>query len=134
MALVDYGHPPRSREDRVKVVEKIYSHARSAPSGDRSVEAAARLTHEVTQEAGDDYLVFLFSDANLGRYGISPTAFSAAMRGDGRSQGYCIFIAEPGAAEWMVDELPFGRGFVVLDVDKLPQTFSEILTHATTMS
>lgn len=26
----------------------------------------------MTKEEGDDYFVFVFSDANLGRYGISP--------------------------------------------------------------
>jgi hypothetical protein len=134
LELVPFGHPPRTQEERVRVIDKMYSHARSAPSGDKSVEAAARMTQEVTKEAGDDYIVFLFSDANLGRYGISPTAISTALRGDGRSQGYCVFIAEPGAASWLVDELPFGRGFCVMDVEKLPQTFSEIFSHATSES
>lgn len=129
--LVPFGLPPRTKEERIQVIEKMYSHARSAPSGDKSIEAAAKMTDEVTKEVGDDYIVFLFSDANLGRYGISPAAISTALRGDGRSQGYCVFIAEPGAASWLVDELPFGRGFCVMDVEKLPQTFSEIFSHAT---
>ncbi len=66
----------------------------------------------------------------MGRYGISPAAINASLKGDGRCQGYCIFIAEPDAAHWIVDELPFGRGFVVLDPEKLPQTFKEIFSHA----
>jgi hypothetical protein len=116
--------------ERAAVVDQIYAHSRSSPSGDKSLEAAAVASHEIVTEPADDYLVFLFSDANLGRYGIAPAAISAALKGDGRCQGYCIFVAEPSAASWIVDELPFGRGFMVLDVEKLPQTFKEIFSHA----
>lgn len=131
LTLVNFGSPPKSKVERAAIINQIYAHSRSAPSGDKSLEAAALASHEITNEPADDYLVFLFSDANLGRYGISPAAISTALKGDGRSQGYCILIAEPNAASWIVEELPFGRGFVVLDVEKLPQTFKEIFSHAT---
>jgi hypothetical protein len=127
---VKYGSPPRTPSEKSAVVDEIYSHSRGAPSGDKSLEATTLACDEIVSEPADDYLVFLFSDANLGRYGIAPAAISAALKGDGRCQGYCVFVAEPSAATWIVDELPFGRGFVVLDVEKLPQTFKEIFSHA----
>ena len=43
-------------------------HARSAASGDRSLQAAVAATKKVAEEVADDHLVFLLSDANLGRY------------------------------------------------------------------
>ena len=43
-------------------------HARSAASGDRSLQAAVAATKKVAEEMADDHLVFLLSDANLGRY------------------------------------------------------------------
>ena len=45
-----------------------YVHARSAASGDRSLQAAVAATKKVAEEVADDHLVFLLSDANLGRY------------------------------------------------------------------
>jgi hypothetical protein len=46
----------------------MYVHARSAASGDRSLQAAVAATKKVAEEVADDHLVFLLSDANLGRY------------------------------------------------------------------
>ena len=45
-------------------------------------------------------------------------------------QGYCILIAEPGAASWLTEELPLGRGYVAMDPQRLPQTFKEIFAHS----
>lgn len=128
--LVPFGSPPRSQEQRSSVVQRIFDHSRSTSSGDKSLEAAARASLEVTQEEADDYLVFLLSDANIGRYGISPAALRLALRGDGRSSGYCLFIAEPEAAEWLVRELPLGKAHSILDVASLPQAFKEIFSNA----
>ena len=54
------------------MIEKMYMHARSAGSGDKSLQAAVAATKKVAEEVADDHLVFLLSDANLGRYNISP--------------------------------------------------------------
>jgi hypothetical protein len=130
LALVDFKSPPTTKADKAAVIDKIYWHARGASSGDRSVEAAAKATVSVTAAGeADDYIVFLFSDANLGRYGVSPAAVAAALKGDGRSQGYCVLIAEPGAANWLIEELPLGRGHAVMNPQKLPQAFKEIFAH-----
>ena len=128
--LVPFGNPPRTKEQRSAVVQKLYDHSRSTSSGDKSLEAAAFATSEVTKEEADDYLVFLFSDANIGRYGISPAAINFALKGDGRSTGYCLFIAEPEAAAWLVKELPLGKAHAILDAKQLPQAFKEIFSNA----
>ena len=47
---------------------------------------------------------------------------------------YAIFVAEPGAAQWMIQEMPFGRGFSVNDTAKLPNTIKEIMLHSATMT
>ena len=130
VALVPFGAPPRSKEQRSLVIQKIYDHSRSTSSGDKSLEAAARATLEVTKEEADDYLVFLMSDANIGRYGISPAAINLALKGDGRSSGYCLFLAEPEAAAWLVKELPMGKAHAILDLENLPQAFKEIFSNA----
>lgn len=95
LPLVKFGEHPKTKGEKAQVVDKIYAHARGASSGDRSLEAAVKASIEVTQNASDadEYLVFLFSDANLGRYGISPKAIASALKGDGRSQVICIYHA-----------------------------------------
>jgi hypothetical protein len=59
---------PTDRDGRARVIERMYVHARSAASGDRSLQAAVAATKKVAEEVADDHLVFLLSDANLGRY------------------------------------------------------------------
>ena len=65
----------------------------------------------------------------------TPRPLAPALRASHRAShpkvgAYAIFVAEPGAAQWMVRELPFGRGFSVLDTGKLPNTIKEIMLHA----
>ena len=43
----------------------------------------------------DDYLVFLLSGANLGRYNVSPQSLCAALQSDDEVTGHAIFVAEP---------------------------------------
>lgn len=67
MPLVDFGVPPSTPAERLEVIHNMYGHSRSCPSGDNSLEAARQSVGEVVREEGDDYFVFLLSDANLGR-------------------------------------------------------------------
>ena len=49
-------------------------------------------------------------------------------------RAYAIFVAEPNAAKWLTEQLPFGRGFALHDVARLPNTIKEIFTHAASES
>ena len=102
LPLVDFSSHPKTKGEKALVVDKIYAHARGASSGDKSVEAAVKASVAVSTDASDadDYLVFLFSDANLGRYGISPASISRALTGDGRSQVWCCSLLLYYACRW----------------------------------
>ena len=133
--LVAAGQPPASADERARVVQTLLSHAAGARSGDNSLAAAQRAIGELAAREADERLVFLLSDANLGRYDVSPQELGAVLHAHPKVGAYAIFVAEPGAAEWLAKELPFGRGFSVQDTAKLPSTIKEILLHsATTMS
>lgn len=61
---------------------------------------------------------------------MTPEELGAVLRSEDRVQAYAIFVAEPAAAHWLSEQLPFGRGFAVQDVAKLPSVIKEIFTHA----
>ena len=107
-------------------MEKLYSTSRGATTGDASLLAAQAAIKSVLKEKGDDYLVFLFSDANLGRYGISPSHMTKALTSQKNVQGHAIFLAEESAAQWLADEMPLGRGYVALEMSELPKIVKEI--------
>ena len=69
---------------------------------------------------------------NLGRYDVTPEELGAALRSHPKVDAFAIFVAEPGAAQWMCSEMPFGRGFAVLDTAKLPNTIKECMLHSAT--
>lgn len=103
-------------------------------------------------EEGDDYFVFLLSDANLDRwidrapncsqkkpkliaslirYGLSAkeAAKHISSAAERNVNSYVIFIAslDDEADQWKRD-LPVGRGYVCLDTTKLPYIFKQIFT------
>lgn len=65
--LVDWHKPPRTDEERLEVAHAMYAHSLGCASGDNTVAAAKKAVAAVTSEEGDDYFVFLLSDANLVR-------------------------------------------------------------------
>ena len=96
--LVDAGSPPQSRNERLKVVRKIWAHAQYCMSGDTTVEATQQAIRDVvalddpTGDA-DEYYVFVVSDANLRRYGISPQTLAEALMADARVNAHIMFMA-----------------------------------------
>ena len=72
LPLVEFGKPPSTDADKYEVVQKIYAHANGCASGDNSMQAADQAIQALVTEDADDYFLFLLSDANLGRYDVSP--------------------------------------------------------------
>jgi hypothetical protein len=125
LLLVNFGSPPRSRDERARVIEKMYAHARSASTGDKSLQAAEAATKRVSEEVADDHLVFLLSDANLGRYNVSPAQLASALQSDASVTGHAIFVAEESAAAWLAKEMPPGRGHAALNAADLVKALKE---------
>eukprot|EP00729_Bicosta_minor_P004263 gene4263-23013_t len=111
--FVDWGKAPTNRSGRLEVIRRIYNHSTLCGSGDNTLSAGARAVDEVTAVQGDDYFVFLLSDANL-----------AAVN------AYIIFIANELEAEDMRRMMPIGRAHVVLDTQTLPKLFRQIFSAA----
>lgn len=59
---------------RWRLSRRQYSH-----SGDHTLQATDRAIKDVLRKAGDEYYVFVVSDADLGRYGIAPAAWNKIL-------------------------------------------------------
>ena len=90
--LVLDGSPPRDREARLDVVNRIYEHVSYVKSGDNTLASALAAVQQVVEQPGDDYFVFLLSDAMLEQYNVSPQNLADALLIDPRVNSYCIFI------------------------------------------
>ena len=102
----------------------MYAHANYCMSGDHTLAAACHAVEAVVQEEGDDYFVFLLSDANLAQYGVSATTLAAALLSDERVNSYAIFIASEAEAETLRRAMPVGHAHLCLDTTTLPNTVS----------
>merc|ERR1711959_618876 len=132
ISFVDFGQPPRTRKARASVVGQMTSAAAIAASGNSTVEAIEAAVKHVASQEADDYLVFVVSDANLGGYGITPAMLRRALTADPKVTACAIFIAEQEAAEMLSTALPSGRGYVCMDVSKLPNILKEVFARAAT--
>ena len=123
---------PSTATDRMDIIRQMRGTAGGATSGDSTLLATERAVREVLEEADevDDRIVIVVSDGNLGRYGITPEELTAAMQIDPSVQCYLIFIAEAGAAEWLVSQLPLQSAYACMDLESLPSTLKDIFAHA----
>ncbi|CAE8617988.1 unnamed protein product, partial [Polarella glacialis] len=99
LPFVEYGQPPRGRQQRAQVIGQMVSAAGIAASGDTTVEAIETAVKRVASQEADDYLVFVVSDANLGGYGITPEILRKALTADPKVTACAIFVAEKDAAD-----------------------------------
>lgn len=131
LPLVKFGQPPLTQVERMEVLDKIRSHSQGCPSGDSTLEGTRRAIEIVREEENaDDYLAFVMSDANLGRYGVKPHDFGDVLTSDPSVHATAIFLAEAGAAEFLIDKMPLGHAYACLEPERLPGVVREALSRA----
>lgn len=129
--FVEFGTPPANRKERLKVLQRMVAHSQYCMSGDHTVEAIDKAVQLAVDQEGDDYYVFVVSDANLERYGINPRRLGRQLITDPRVKAHAIFIASfADEAARIMKELPSGRSHVCLNTTELPRTFKKIFTSA----
>merc|ERR1712046_186660 len=128
--FVNFGHPPRSRVERSRVIQAMASSAGIAASGDSTLLATELAIRTVLEKDADDYLVFVLSDANLGAYDITPAVMGETLTRSDKVKAFAVFLSEPLAAQHLQDGLPVGKGHVCLNMAELPTTFKAIFANA----
>ena len=126
--LVEFGKPPKTLKERLDVIQLMYWNAMFCASGDNTLAATDHAIKEVIKEEGDDYFVFVVSDANLTTYGISSESLGKVLLSDKRVNSFAIFIAGADNANWLTSNIPRDRAYIVLDTSKLPKLFKDIFT------
>ena len=132
--FLDFDQSKPSQEgERFAILESLAAHAQYAQSGDytlKATELAIRRVVEGTEfEEQAERFVFVVSDANFERYGISPKTLSKVMMQDPRVQTHLILIASLGnEAEEIARFLPAGRVHIAFENKDLPSIFRRILT------
>ena len=74
----------------------MHAHAQFCMTGDHTLEATKRAIKDITQREADEHFVVIFSDANLRRYGIPPSAMANAVMSNPQINAFVIFIGSLG--------------------------------------
>ncbi|KAF5384151.1 hypothetical protein D9615_003188 [Tricholomella constricta] len=125
--LVLADKPPTELRDRWKVVEKMAMIPQYAFAGDYTVEAIEHGVNEVGKYDADDWFVIAITDANFGRYQITPEHLTHAMKRNPKVHTALICIGEGAEAAWITKSLP-GRGFRVNNTADIPTVLRSILS------
>lgn len=145
LPLVEFGRPPRTRKEKLAVLERIAAHAQYCQAGDHTLrateEAAAELSaYQQARDGGEEegegqgrgggsYL-FVVSDANFARYGIDPRRLGEALVRDRSVRGHVFLVASLGdEAAAAVRAMPVGRAHLCLDAAALPGAMKRIFVE-----
>lgn len=117
---------------KFSLLQKMIAHSMYTEAGDFTLLATKIVTDRLKEEASldstTDRYVFVFSDANFDRYGITAQELGAALQDEsGRVSAHCLLIASlDDEAARLARELP-GSCHLCLDTAHLPKILKNIL-------
>ncbi|CAJ1380979.1 unnamed protein product [Effrenium voratum] len=125
-SFVAWGKPPSEPKEQLAIVQQMAAHAQYSHSGDHTLQATDRAIKDVLRKPADEHYVFVVSDADLARYGISPASWNKILMQDKRVNAYVILISSnTDEAETIKSGLTPGHGFVCEHNDLLAVTFKQ---------
>jgi len=125
--LALWGKPPSSAKEQLALVRRMFAHAQYCHKGDNTLEATDMAIKDIVRAPADEYFVFVVSDADLARYGITPDRWDKILMQDRRVNAYALLISSnTDEAEEIRAGLTPGHGFVCNDNDLLAVTFKQI--------
>ncbi|KAK9739681.1 AAA domain (dynein-related subfamily) [Popillia japonica] len=123
--------PPKNNKERLDILRVMHAHSQYCWQGDHTLEATKLAVEELAQEDCDEAIVVVLSDANLQRYGISPTKLGSLLTSHEKVKAYTIFIGGLGdQAERLTQQLPAGHAFICIDLQTLPQILKQIFSSS----
>ncbi|PKI82422.1 hypothetical protein MVES1_003389 [Malassezia vespertilionis] len=125
--LIRLGQLPKTDGERFRILRDIVTITRFCFAGDNTLECIQESVKAVDTGDADDYFVIALSDANLGRYFITPDMLGKALKADDKVKSAIIFIDRGAEAVGAAKALP-GRAFVAGETREIPRILSDILT------
>ena len=128
--FVKWGGPstkPKTPRDRWRLCQAMAAHAQYCSPGDHTLDGTAAAIANVARLPADERFVFLISDADLKRYGISPARWNDLLTRDPRVQAFVLLISSnEREADDIKAAVDPGRAYVCFDAARLAATFKEI--------
>ena len=131
LPLIAWGKPPQTPREKLKLIEELRTHAQYCNPGDATLDGTRLGIADCLSKPADEHFVFVVSDADLERYGITPKKWDAILTADARCHAYAILISQNEAeAGRIVAGITPGRALLCDQTDALASTFMTIFSHA----
>merc|ERR1712039_547667 len=110
--FVPWGKPPSSAKEQLALVRRMAAHAQYCHKGDHTLEATDIAIKDVVKVPADEYFVFIVSDADLARYGITPESWNKILMQNQNVSAYALLISSnTNESEQIRAGLAPGHGF-----------------------
>lgn len=131
--FVPWARPPRTPLQRLAVLEHMTRLARTGPTGDGTLSATEWAIKEVRKREGDEYFVFVISDALLTQYDISPQEWNKLLKADPQVNAYAVIISMSSSNTRMfLDGIETGHGLACEQRDELAGIFKKVFSETLT--
>lgn len=120
---------PKNEQEELKIILKMHAHSQFCMSGDSTLESISLKMNEMSKLTNvDEKILYVFSDANLNRYGIKPHHIKSIISKDPNIKVITIFIASfADEAIEFTKVLP--NSYFCYNTNELIQVFKESLTQ-----
>lgn len=120
---------PKNQQEELKIILKMHAHSQFCLSGDSTLESISLKMNEMSKITNvDEKILYVFSDANLSRYGITPNDLNSIISKDQNIKVILIFIASfADEATQFTKVLP--NSYFCYHTNELIQVFKESLTQ-----
>ena len=131
LKLIPWGKPPQGAKEKLKLVEELRTHAQYCNPGDATLDGTKLAIDDCLSTEADEHFVFVVSDADLERYGITPQRWDKILTSDARCHAYAILISQNETeASRIVQGITPGRALVCDQTEHLASAFMTIFQHA----
>lgn len=123
---------PTNEAERYRVLEKMVAHSQFCLSGDHTCAALDMAVKEGalhTSESNETF-VFLISDANFERYGITPKTIAGIMDRESQVNAHLILLASFGSEAQEIKEKLGDRVSICMSTNELPKVFEKLLSSS----
>jgi len=131
--FVPWARPPPTPTQRLAILDTMVKQARQGVPGDGTLAGTEWAIKEVRKADGDEYFVFIISDAELTRYDIAPEEWNKLLMADPQVNAYAIIISMSSSeTRSFLEGIDQGHGFACQQRDELAGIFKKVFSETLT--
>ena len=120
---------PTNEAERYQVLEQMVAHSQFCLSGDHTCAALDLAIQKAAadKDEHEEAFVFLISDANFERYGITPKKIASILEKEPKVHAHLILLASFGSEAQEIKQMLQDKVSICMTTNELPKVFESLL-------